>query len=109
VLACGIGCKLGGRIVEAKGDKDSTARPTESTNLELWGSYYLNHQPKNIHRLDLGQPAHMLPICSLTFTVLNNWSEGYTKRCWLYVGYVLLAGLTSLPSVGEEVHRLAET
>jgi hypothetical protein len=26
-----------GRIEEPRGDRDSTRRPTESTNLELWG------------------------------------------------------------------------
>jgi hypothetical protein len=37
-----------------EGDKNSTQRPTESTNLDPWGSQNLNHQPKSIHRLDLG-------------------------------------------------------
>ena len=49
-------------------------------------------------------------MCSLVFMwVLNNWSGGYPKSCCLYVGYVLLAGLPCLASVGEEVPSLAET
>jgi hypothetical protein len=42
-----------------KGSSNTTYRPTESTNLDTWGSQRLNHQPKNIHRVDLGLPAHM--------------------------------------------------
>ena len=33
----------------------------------------------------------------------------YPKSCFLYVGYVLLAGLPCLASVGEEAPSLAET
>ena len=51
--------RVGGRIEGPEGDRNSTGRPTESTNLDPWGSQRLNHQPKNIHRLDLGLPAHM--------------------------------------------------
>lgn len=47
------------RIEGPKEYRDSTGRPTESTNLDPWGSQSLNHQPKNIHRLDLGLPTHM--------------------------------------------------
>ena len=50
---------LGGRIVSPEGDRNSTGRQTELTNLDPWGSQRLNHQPKNIHRLDLGLPAHI--------------------------------------------------
>jgi hypothetical protein len=41
------------------GDRNSTARPTESINLDLWGSQSLKHQLKNIYRLDLGLLAYM--------------------------------------------------
>ena len=34
--------------VGPKGDKNSTGRQTESTNLDPWGSQSLNHQPNNI-------------------------------------------------------------
>ena len=30
-------------------DQKEIGRPTESTNLDPWGSQRLNHQPKNIH------------------------------------------------------------
>jgi hypothetical protein len=40
--------------------------------------------------------------------VLNNLNGGYPNSC-LYVGYVLLAGLPCLASVGEEVPSLPET
>ena len=92
------------------GDRNSTGRPTESTNLDSWGSQRMSHQPKNIHRLNLGLPVHMLQMCSLTFMwVLNNFSVGYPKSCCLYVGYVLLARLPCLASVGEDVLSLTET
>ena len=54
--------RVGGRTEGPRGDKNSTGRPTESTNLDPWGSQRLNHQPKNIHELDLVFPplfAHM--------------------------------------------------
>ena len=40
-------------------DRNSTGKPTETTNLDSWVSESLNQQPKNIHRLDLGFLAHM--------------------------------------------------
>jgi hypothetical protein len=40
-------------------ERNSTGRTTESTNLNLWGFERLNHQPKNIHRLDQGLPTNM--------------------------------------------------
>jgi len=51
--------RIGGRIVGPEGDRNSTGRPTETTNLDPWGSQILIHEPKNIHRLDLGLPAHI--------------------------------------------------
>jgi hypothetical protein len=44
---------IGGRIAGSYGDRSSIRRPTESANLDPWGSQSLNHQPKNIHRLNL--------------------------------------------------------
>ena len=37
-----------------KGVRNSTRRPTESTNLDLVGFRRLNYQPKSIHELDPG-------------------------------------------------------
>ena len=34
-----------GRIEGPEGDRNSTRRPTESTNLDPWGSQSLKHQP----------------------------------------------------------------
>jgi hypothetical protein len=46
--------RIGRRITGLKVDRNSTGRPTKSTNLDPWGSQSLNHQPKNMLRLDLG-------------------------------------------------------
>lgn len=70
----------------------------------------LNHQPENTHRLDLGLPTHMEQMCNLVFTwVPNNWRGGYPKKCFQSVGYILLAGLPCLASVGEDVPSSAES
>ena len=88
----------------------STGRPTESTNLGPWCSRSLNHQPKNIHGLNLGLPIHMQQICSLTFMwVLNSWDKGYPKSYCLYVGYILPVGQPCLVSMGEEVPSFTKT
>ena len=50
--------RIGGRIMGPGGDRNSTGRPTKSTNLDPWGSHSLNHQPENIHRLNPGLPTH---------------------------------------------------
>ena len=85
-------------------------KTTESTNLDHQGSHKLNHQPKNVHRPDLGLPAYMQQMCSLVFVQIpNSWRRGYLKSCRLYVGYVLLVGLPCLASVGEEMPSLSET
>lgn len=41
------------------GDRNSTRRLTESTNLNPGGFQRLNQQPKNIRGLELGLPAHV--------------------------------------------------
>ena len=40
-------------------DRNSTGRPTVLTTPDPYRFQSLNHQPKNIHRLDLGLPAHI--------------------------------------------------
>ena len=48
--------------------------------------------------------------CSIIFIwVLNNWSRGYPKSCYLHVEYNLLSGLPCLSSVGEGVPSPGET
>jgi hypothetical protein len=96
-----------GRIVGHKGDRNSTGRPTESINLYPWDSQSLNHQPKNVHRLDPGLAAHMYQMCSLTFLWVLNNLNGVILEHILYVGYVL-TGLPCLTSVEEEAPSLAE-
>jgi hypothetical protein len=51
--------RLGGRIVGPEGDRNSTGKPTESTNQGPWGSQRLTYQPKNIYGLNLDLPEHM--------------------------------------------------
>ena len=41
--------------------------------------------------------------------VPNNWSRGYPKKLLLYVRYVLLARLSCLALVREDVPSLMET
>ena len=55
-------------VAGPKEDWNSTGRPIESINLDPWGSQRLNHQPKNIHRLDLGLLyIYSRCACSLVF------------------------------------------
>ena len=72
--------KVGGRIEEPSGDKNSIGGPTKSTTLNPWGSQSLNHQPKSIQEMNLGILTHMLQMCSLAFIcVLNNWRRTTPK------------------------------
>jgi hypothetical protein len=51
--------RIGGRIVGPEGDRNSTGRPTESTNLDTLG--FSEYEPPNKEHiwLDLGLLAHM--------------------------------------------------
>ena len=69
--------KLGEMIDSPKVDRNSTGRPTESTNLGLWGSQSLNHQP----RAYKGWTWVFLYMCSRyaawsSYGSSNNWSRG---------------------------------
>jgi hypothetical protein len=86
--------RIRGRIVDPEGDRNSTGRPTESTNLNSWGSQRLNHQPMNIHGLDLCIRCAAWSSCVSP----NNWSSDYPKSCCLYEEFALLAGLLCLAS-----------
>jgi hypothetical protein len=46
VVEFGDSYGIGGRFAGPEGDRNSTERPTESSNLDPWGSGSLNHQPK---------------------------------------------------------------
>jgi hypothetical protein len=45
-----------GEGLRALKEIETLQKDQESTNLDSWGSQSLNHQPKNIHRLDLAPP-----------------------------------------------------
>jgi hypothetical protein len=40
--------RIGRRIAGPEGDRNSTGRQTESTNLDPWGSQSLNHKPRKV-------------------------------------------------------------
>ena len=101
--------RIGGRITGPKGDRNSTGRPTESTNLDPWDSQILNYQPNNIQGLHLDLPTYMQQMCSLTFMwVLKSQKRSYPQNCWLHVGGFLKLVCLCLVSVGEEAPSLAE-
>ena len=51
--------RVGGRTEGPEGDRNSIGRPTESTNMDPWGSQRLDRQPKNIPRLALGSCTYV--------------------------------------------------
>jgi hypothetical protein len=71
--------KIGGRIEGPKGDKNSTERPTDSTNLDLWElSDLITKQRAHIVWTDPQFPANNWQMCSSVFRwVPNNWSRGF--------------------------------
>ena len=84
---------LYGKGLWAKGYRHSPRRQTKWTNLQPWGSWSLNHQPKNIRaeprpshkyladvlfdlhvghkQLDLDLPTKLLPVHGLSFFYLD--------------------------------------
>lgn len=68
--------RVGGRIMGPKGDGNSKGRPTESTNLDLWCLSKTEHQPKNIHRMDLAP----LPLCVKMYSSVFMWLLNYWNR-----------------------------
>ena len=61
-MELGESCRRGGaRIEEPEKDRDSTARPTESTNLEPWGLSRLNNQLFK-HDLNLGPYTYVADV-----------------------------------------------
>jgi hypothetical protein len=87
-----------------RGVKDTTRRPTVH-QLEAHGdSQRLNDQPKSMYGLDLG-PLHLCSRCAAWFSCWspNNWRRGCLWLCGLPLDPLLLAGLSCLASVGEEV------
>ena len=82
-------------------DRDSTGRPTESSNLDFGGSQRLNHQLKIKHRLD---PLHICSRCAgwSSCWFPNNWSRRLSPNLLPALNPILLTGLPCLTSVGED-------
>jgi hypothetical protein len=59
VGAWGVLWKNRRKIMDLERDRNTTGRPTQSTKLDPWNYKNLNHQTKNIYRLNVGLPAHM--------------------------------------------------
>jgi hypothetical protein len=52
--------RIGGRIVGPEGDSGTPQEDQQSQLTWILGALKsLNHQPKKVHGLDLGLPAHM--------------------------------------------------
>ena len=78
----------------SEGDRNATGRPPELTNLDPLVSQRLNHKPKSIHGLDLGDPCTFvadiqlgLPVGPLTIgagtipkSVAYMWDMFYMPR-----------------------------
>ena len=84
-------------------------RPTESTNLDPWGSQspptkeypQAGPRPSHSYVANMQLDLHVGP---------EHWSGPYPKSCCLFLGYALLQrGLPSLALVGEKAPSLAET
>jgi hypothetical protein len=56
------GVLVGRRLAVHEGDRNSTGRPTEPTNLHHWCSPRLKQQPKSIYRLDLADTPTHTPV-----------------------------------------------
>ena len=88
--SCG---RVVGRIAGLKRDRNSTKRPTESTNLDSWGFQRLQNQAKSIHKLDL-VATHLSSCTDVADTqlglheVLKNWSPK-AAACQWYIFFYL--------------------
>jgi hypothetical protein len=74
-------------------------RPIKSTNLDLWVSKSLNHQPKNIHMLDLGLPEYIadmqLGLHVDAEQLKQKLSQKLLPVCWISSSnWVALSGLS---------------
>jgi hypothetical protein len=95
----------GGRIVGPEGNRNSIGRPTESTNLDPWGS---ESEPPTKEHTQAGPRSPHTYVADVQLDLLVGPEQlewGYPKSCCLHVGYILLVGLPFLDSVGEEVPR----
>ena len=95
--------RIGERIVGAKGDRNHTGTSTKSSNLNRWSTQSLNLQPMNIHICaGLRPPFAYAAYVQLGHHVGPQQLEQRQFQKLLPV-HVLLAGVSFLASVGEEV------
>jgi hypothetical protein len=94
--------RIRGRISGPKGDRNSTGRPTESTNLDLW-QISQSESPAEEHTW-----AGPRPLCTHVADVQLGLHVGPQNFC-LHVGYFLIAKMPCLASVEEEIPSIADT
>jgi hypothetical protein len=89
--------------VGPKGNKKSTRRPIESTNLDLWGFQSFEPSTK-AHTWAAPKPpcTHVADVHLGLHVGPKQLKQAYIKSCCLSEEYFLPAGLTCLASVGEE-------
>jgi hypothetical protein len=103
--------RAGKRIEGPSGDKNSTRRPTESTNLDPWELPETESATKG-HTWARPRPPSPLHICSRcaawsSYRAPNNWTGGYPWPCFLPVYLAPLTGLSCL--ISEDVPSHAVT
>lgn len=88
--------RVGGRIIGPTEDGNAKGRPTESTNLDLLCLSKTDHQPQNIHRMDLVPLLLCVKMYRLVFMgLLNNWNRAIPKavvclwNLFPYLGWLL--------------------
>jgi hypothetical protein len=88
---------------EAGLNMNSTGRPTESTNLDPWGSHCLNHQAKNRQSLDLCLPAYCSKCAALSSGESQTNVVGVIQKAVAfvakYVGFILLTEMPCMASI----------
>jgi hypothetical protein len=71
--------RIGERIAGPKGERNSTERPIQSTNLDPWGSE--SEPPTNEHTWVGPRPpcSYVADVQLGLHVVLNNWNRGYPE------------------------------
>ena len=75
VTYCGIRILFMSVLLSSKNQ-----RPRASSNLDPWASQTLNHQPKDINRMDLGLPTHMYQMSSLSSCGSKQLEQGLSQE-----------------------------
>ena len=99
----GVLWKSEDRTEQARGVKDTTRRPTESTNLGTWKLTETEPPTKEHAGLGLG-PLCICSRCTAysSFGSPSNWSRVCLWLCYLPLNIFPLAGLSFLDSVEED-------